>query len=109
MFGNNKEFVDKVKSELFADKIYVYTTKGEIVELPVGATAIDFAYEIDEDLGNTMVGAEVNGKFVLPEEMLHNKDIVKVITNNYSYGPRDNWLDVVKTTQAKRKIKEFRG
>ena len=109
MFRNNKDFVDKIKSELFADKIYVYTTKGEIIELPSESTAIDFAYEIGDDVGNTMVGAEINGKIAMPETILHNKDIVKVITNNHSYGPRDNWLDIVKTTQAKRKIKEFRN
>ena len=109
MFGDNREFVDTVKSELFADKIYVYTTKGDIIELPSGSTAIDFAYELGENVGNTMVGVLINGKYAMPETILHNKDIVKVITNNYSYGPRDNWLDVVKTTQAKRKIKEFRG
>ena len=109
MFRNNKDFVDKIKSELFADKIYVYTTKGEIIELPSESTAIDFAYEIGDDVGNTMVGAEINGKIAMPETILHNKDIVKVITNNHSYGPRDSWLDIVKTTQAKRKIKEFRN
>lgn len=109
MFGDNREFVDKVKSELFADKIYVYTTKGEIIELPSGSTAIDFAYELGENIGNTMVGVEINGKYEMPEAILKNKDIVKIITNNYSYGPKNDWLDVVKTTQAKRKIKEFRG
>ena len=108
MFGDNKEFVDRVKGELFTDKIYVYTTKGNVVELPAGSCAIDFAYELGEEIGNTMVGAEINGNYVLPETTLHNKDIVKIITNDYSYGPRYNWLDVVKTTQAKRKIKEFK-
>jgi len=109
MFGNNKDFVEKVKSELFTNKIYVYTTKGDIIELPHDSTAIDFAYELGENVGNTMVGAEINGKFVMPETILHNKDIVKIVTNNYSYGPRDNWIDIVQTTQAKRKIKEFRN
>ena len=107
-FGDNQEFVNQVKEELLKDKIYVYTTKGEIIELPKGATAVDLAYKLGSDIGNTMVSAEVNGEVVLPEHVLHNKDRVRIITNVYSFGPRDNWLDFVKTTHAKRKIKEFR-
>lgn len=109
VFGDNQEFVTQVKEELFKDKIYVYTTKGEIIELPKGATAIDLAYKLGSDIGNTMVSAEVNGNVVLPEHILHNKDRVRIITNVYSFGPRENWLDVVKTTRAKRKIKEFKN
>jgi len=108
MFGDNQEFVHQVKSELFSDKIYVYTTKGDIIELPKGATAIDFAYKIHSDLGNTMVSAVVNDKVVEPEYQLRNKDRVRIITDVLSYGPREEWLDKVQTTKAKRKIKEFR-
>ena len=108
-FGDNQEFVTQVKEELFKDKIYVYTSKGEIIELPKGSTTIDLAYKLGTDIGNTMVGAEVNGELVLPEHKLHNKDIVRIITDIYSYGPRDSWLDVVKTTHAKTKIKEFKN
>ncbi len=107
VFGDNQEFVYQVKEELLRDKIYVYTTKGEIIELPKGSTAIDLAYKLGSDIGNSMVSAEVNGEIVLPEHELHNKDRVRIITNFYSYGPKDSWLDVVKTTHAKRKIKEF--
>ena len=106
---DNKEFVDRVKGELFSDKIYVYTTKGTVIELPPGSTAIDFAYEMGDEVGNHMVGAEINGNAVYPETVLKNNDIVKIITNNESYGPKDSWIDVVKTTQAKRKIKEFKA
>lgn len=108
VFGDNQEFVHQVKSELFSDKIYVYTTKGDIIELPKGATAIDFAYKIHSDLGNTMVSAVVNDKVVDPAHELKTKDRVRIITDVLSYGPREEWLDKVQTTKAKRKIKEFR-
>ena len=107
VFADNQEFVRQVKSELFADKIYVYTTKGDIIELPKGSTAIDFAYKIHSDIGNTMVGAIVNDKPVDIDYVLHNKDRVRIITDILSYGPREEWIDKVKTTKAKRKIREF--
>ncbi len=107
VFADNQEFVRQVKSELFADKIYVYTTKGDIIELPKGATAIDFAYKIHSDIGNTMVGAVVNDKPVDVDYVLQNKDRVRIITDDLSYGPREEWIDKVKTTKAKRKIREF--
>ena len=107
VFGDNQEFVRQVKSELFSDKIYVYTTKGDIIELPKGATAIDFAYKIHSDIGNTMISAVVNDKIVKPDYVLENKDRVRIITDIMSYGPRIEWLNKVQTTKAKRKIKEF--
>ena len=107
MFSDNYEFVHQVKSELFTDKIYVYTSNGEIIELPKGATAIDFAYKIHSEIGNTMVGAIINDKSADPETVLHSKDRVRIITDIMSYGPREEWLDKVQTTKAKRKIKEF--
>lgn len=107
VFGDNQEFVRQVKEELFADKIYVYTTKGDIIELPKGLTAIDFAYKIHSDIGNTMVSAVVNNKVVDADYVLHNKDRVRIITDILSYGPREEWIDKVQTTKAKRKIKEF--
>ena len=107
VFADNQEFVRQVKSELFADKIYVYTTKGDIIELPKGSTAIDFAYKIHSDIGNTMVGAVVNDKPVDVDYVLQNKDRVRIITDDLSYGPREEWIDKVKTTKAKRKIREF--
>ena len=108
MSKDNKEFVDSVKGELFSEKIYVYTSKGNVVELPLGSTAIDLAYELGDKIGNTMVAVEVNGNYVMPETKLKTNDIVKIETNDASYGPKEEWLDVVKTTGAKRKIKEFR-
>lgn len=107
MFGDNQEFVAQVKSELFADKVYVYTTKGNIIELPKGATVIDFAYKIHTDIGNTMVGAFVNDEFVPVDYVLHNKDRVRIVTNDFSFGPREDWINKVQTSLAKRKIREF--
>ena len=107
VFGDNQEFVRQIKSELFADKIYVYTTKGDVIELPNGSTPIDFAYKIHTDIGNTMVSAVVNDKAVDADYVLHNKDRVRIITDILSYGPREEWIDKAKTTKAKRKIREF--
>ena len=107
VFADNQEFVWQVKSELFSDKIYVYTTRGDIIELPKGSTAIDFAYKIHSDIGNTMVYAIINDKMAEPDSILHNKDRVRIITDIMSYGPREEWLNKVQTTKAKRKIKEF--
>ena len=107
LFGDNQEFVHQVKNELFSDKIYVYTTKGDIIELPKGSTPIDFAYQIHTDIGNTMVGAKVNDEYVAIDYVLHNKDRVKIIVDELSFGPREEWIDKVKTARAKRKIKEF--
>ena len=108
MFGDNQEFVNQVKYELFSNKIYTYTPSGAIIELPKGATPIDFAYKIHTDLGNTMVSAIVNDEHVSVDHVLNNKDRVRIITDDLSYGPREEWIDMAKTTHAKRKIKEFR-
>lgn len=107
VFGDNQEFVNQVKNELFSDKIYIYTTKGEIIELPKGSTPIDLAYKIHTNIGNTMVGAFVNDEFVPIDYKLSNKDRVRIITDEMSYGPRKDWIDKAQTTHAKKKIKEF--
>ncbi len=107
MFGDNQQFINQVKSELFADRVYVYTTKGDIIELPKGATAIDFAYKIHTDIGNTMVGVFVNDEYVPVDYVLQNKDRVRIVTDDLSFGPREDWINKAQTTYAKRKIKEF--
>ena len=107
MFGDNQQFVNQVKSELFSDKVYVYTTKGEIIELPKGSTPIDFAYKIHIDIGNTMVGVFVNDEYVPVDYILKNKDRVRIVTDELSYGPREEWYNMAKTSYAKKKIKEF--
>ena len=108
MFGDNQEFVNQVKSELFSDKVYVYTTRGDILELPKGSTPIDFAYKIHTDIGNTMVGAFVNDEYVLVDYILQNKDRVRIVTDTLSFGPRDNWEEKAHTSYARKKIKEFK-
>lgn len=107
IFGDNQQFVNQVKTELFSDKVYVYTTKGDIIELPKGSTPIDFAYKIHTDIGNTMVGVFVNDEFVPIDYVLRNKDRVRIVTDELSYGPREDWIDKAQTSLAKRKIKEF--
>ena len=107
MFGDNQQFVNQVKNELFVDKVYVYTTKGDVIELPKGATPIDFAYKIHTDIGNTMVGVFVNDESVPIDYVLQNKDRVRIVTDELSYGPREDWMNKARTSLAKRKIKEF--
>jgi GTP pyrophosphokinase len=107
MFCDNQEFVTQVKLELFSDKVYVYTTKGDIIELPKGSTVIDFAYKIHTSVGNTMVGAVVNNEYVPVDYQLKNKDRVRIITDPLSFGPRTEWLDKAKTTHARKRIKDF--
>ena len=107
MFGDNQDFVRQVKNELFTNKIYVYTTKGDIIELPKGSTPIDFAYKIHTDIGNTMVAAIVNDECVALDYQLKSKDRVKIITDVLAYGPRIDWVDKAYTSYAKKRIREF--
>ena len=107
MFGDNQQFVNQVKCELFADRVYVYTTKGDIIELPKGSTPIDFAYKIHTDIGNTMVGVFVNDEYVPVDYVLQNKDRVRIVTDDLSFGPREDWIDKAQTSLAKKKIREF--
>ncbi|MDY4996319.1 MAG: RelA/SpoT family protein [Bacilli bacterium] len=104
---DNQEFVTKVKEELFSDKVYVYTTKGEIIELPKGSTPVDFAYQMGEEIGNTMVGAFVNDSIVPFNYSLKNKDRVRIITDKLANGPSEELISKAHTSHAKRKIKEF--
>lgn len=108
MFGDNQQFVNQVKCELFSDKVYVYTTRGDIIELPKGATPIDFAYKIHTDIGNTMVGVFVNDEYVPIDYVLKNKDRVRIVTDDLSYGPREDWIKKAQTSHARKKIKEFK-
>ena len=107
MTTDNSEFVNMVKKELFNQSIYVYTTRGDIIELPNGSTPIDFAYKIHTDVGNTMIGAIVNEEPVTLDYKLQNKDRVKIITDPRSFGPRPDWQEKAKTARAKRLIREF--
>ena len=106
MFLDNEEFITHLNGELFGDNIYVYTSKGRPIELPVGSTPIDFAYQLHEELGNTMIGARVNNEPVDVDYVLKNGDRV-IILNDTSSKPKLDWLDKVKTSKAKSKILEY--
>ena len=101
-----EDFVNQVKDEILGDNIYVYTPKGDVFELPKGSTPIDFAYKVHTRIGDTMVGALVNDTIVPLSSELHDGDIVKINTNKTS-TPSKEWLNMVKTSQAKNKIKAF--
>ena len=103
----NEDFMYKVKNEVLNNNIYVYTPKGDVIELPKGATPIDFAYKIHSAVGDKLTGAIVNNNMVPLTYELNDTDVVKVITNNNSKGPSREWLNIVKTTGAKNKIKSF--
>ena len=103
---SSEEFVRSVKDEILNDNIYVFTPKGDIFELPIGSTPIDFAYKVHTKVGDTMVGAIVNNVMVSLDYQLKNNDIVKIITNRNS-TPTKEWLNIAKTTQAKSKLRAF--
>jgi len=103
-----EEFISNVKKDiLFNDSIYVYTPKGDVIELPNGATCVDFAYKVHTEVGDKMVGAIVNDNIVPFDYVLKTGDIIKVNTSKLSKGPNKDWLKFVTTTQAKNKIKNF--
>ena len=107
MFGDNQEFVTQVKQELFSDKVYVYTPKGDVVELPKGSTPIDFAYKISNEVGNNLVCAYVNGERVPINYILKNKDRIIIVSNDLSHGPKKEWADVAQTSYARKRILDF--
>ena len=103
----DEEFVKSIKDDLFDSVIYVFTPKGDVIELPNGATPIDFAYKVHSGIGDKMVGAIVNNSIVPLDYELKNNDVIKVNTNKNSAGPSREWLDIAKTAQAKNKIRNF--
>ena len=103
---SKEEFVNTVTNEVFNDTIYVFTPKGDVMELPLGATPVDFAYRIHSDIGDHMVSAIVNDNIVPLNYELQDGDIIKINTNKAS-KPNLDWLDFVKTPQAKSKIKSY--
>ena len=104
---NPEDFVNTVKKEVFQNTIYVFTPLGDVIELPNGSTPIDFAYKVHTNVGDKATGAIVNSNMVPLDYKLKSDDIVKIITNNNSTGPSREWLNIVRTTQAKSKIKAF--
>ena len=101
------EFTDHLRGELIEDEVFVFTPKGEVKSLAVGATPLDFAYEIHTDVGHRCVGARVNGKIVPLHYELQSGDIVEILTSKRERGPSRDWLALVKTTRARNKIKAW--
>lgn len=109
VFADNQEFVNQIKNELFSDKVYIYGIDGNIVELPKGSTIIDYAFNLDSDIGNTMVGAIVNEEYKDVDYVLKNNDRVRIISDDLSFGPREEWINKAITTKARKRIREFKG
>lgn len=102
-----EEFLETLKTDLYGESIFVQTPKGKVLEFPLGATIIDFAYAIHSDIGNTCVGGKINGKLVPINTELSNGDVVEILTNQNSKGPSRDWLLHVKTSGARSKIRAF--
>ena len=101
------DFMHAFKIDIFHDETFVFTPKGDVIALPLGATLIDFAYTIHTGVGNKMVGAKINGRIAPIDSVPQNGDIVEIITSNSSKGPTRDWLNIVKTGEARNKIRQW--
>jgi len=101
------EFVEGIKLDIFQDQVFVFTPKGEIKDLPAGATPLDFAYRIHTDVGHRTIGAKVNNRLVPLDYRLKNGDIVEIVTTKIGHGPSRDWLNLVRTSHAREKIRQW--
>ena len=102
-----EEFIHSLKVDMFADEVFVFTPRGDVINLPAGATPIDFAYSIHSAIGNTMVGAKVNGRMVGFDYQLHNGDVVEINTSKAAHGPSRDWMKIAKSSEARSKIRQW--
>jgi GTP pyrophosphokinase len=101
------EFVEGVKLDVFQDQVFVFTPKGEVKDLPAGATPLDFAYRIHTDIGHRCIGAKINNRLVPLDYRLENGDIVEIVTTKQSHGPSRDWMNIVRTSHAREKIRQW--
>ncbi len=101
------EFVEGIKLDIFQDQVFVFTPKGDIKDLPAGATPLDFAYRIHTDVGHRTIGSKVNNRLVPLDYRLKNGDIVEIVTTKGEHGPSRDWMNVVRTSHAREKIRQW--
>lgn len=104
---DSREFIESVRTDLFSDEVFVFTPRGDVIDLPAGSTPLDFAYAIHSAIGHKCIGAKINGRIVTLDAQLKTGDIVEIMTSASPHGPSRDWLNIVKTNEAKSKIRQW--